>query len=121
MLNLDTHILIGLVSGQLTQTELRCIQSDESAVSDIVLWEISKLHQKIRIGFGVDEPKFVEILNHLTIFPITVDIARQSCEMDFNSDPADEIIAATSVIHQIPLLTRDGKIRKSKLVKFPHT
>ena len=30
--------------------------------------------------------------------------------------PADEIIAATSVVEGIPLLTRDGKILKSKIV-----
>jgi len=38
--------------------------------------------------------------------------------LDFESDPADEIIAATSLTHDIPLLTRDSRIRKSKLVKL---
>jgi PIN domain nuclease of toxin-antitoxin system len=36
--------------------------------------------------------------------------------LDFKSDPADELIAATSVVERIPLLTRDKRIRKSKLV-----
>jgi predicted nucleic acid-binding protein len=31
-------------------------------------------------------------------------------------DPADELIAATSIVHRLPLVTRDKKIRKSKLV-----
>lgn len=37
---------------------------------------------------------------------------------DFKSDPADEIIAATSLVHRVPLLTRDRKIKKSKIVPF---
>jgi len=36
--------------------------------------------------------------------------------LDFDSDPADEIIAATSVVHRVPLVTRDRTIRRSKLV-----
>jgi PIN domain nuclease of toxin-antitoxin system len=36
--------------------------------------------------------------------------------LDFASDPADELIAATSVVERIPLLTRDQKILKSRMV-----
>jgi predicted nucleic acid-binding protein len=38
--------------------------------------------------------------------------------LDFRGDPADELIAATSVIHRAPLLTRDRIIRRSKIVPF---
>jgi PIN domain nuclease of toxin-antitoxin system len=31
-------------------------------------------------------------------------------------DPADELIGATSVVHQVPLVTRDRGLRGSKLV-----
>jgi hypothetical protein len=31
-------------------------------------------------------------------------------------DTADELIAATSVVHGVPLLTRDRAIRRSKIV-----
>lgn len=37
-------------------------------------------------------------------------------QLDIQSDPADEIIGATSVVEQIPLLTRDKKLLKSKIV-----
>jgi PIN domain nuclease of toxin-antitoxin system len=36
--------------------------------------------------------------------------------LDFRADPADEIIAATSIVHRIPLRTRDARIRRSALV-----
>jgi len=35
-----------------------------------------------------------------------------STRLDIQSDPADEIIGATSIVEQIPLLTRDKKLLK---------
>lgn len=64
----------------------------------------------------MDSVAFRRSLRHLTIIPITIQIARQSTKLDFASDPADEIIAATSVVEKIPLLTRDKKILRSRLV-----
>lgn len=67
----------------------------------------------------LDDPVFREFLRNCTIFPITVDIAQKSTSLDFKSDPADEIIAATSIVEEVPLVTRDRRILKSKLVPFP--
>lgn len=36
--------------------------------------------------------------------------------LDFRSDLAGEIIAATSIVHDIPLLARDARILSSKVV-----
>ena len=52
----------------------------------------------------------------MTVWPITRDIAIALKRLDFRSDPADEIIAATSIVHGIPLLTRDARILGSKIV-----
>lgn len=38
--------------------------------------------------------------------------------IDFTSDPTGELIAATSVVEQIPLLTRDPRILESNMVPF---
>lgn len=116
MLNLDTHILLGLFFGELSDRERNLIHGKNLAISDIVLWEIAKLAQRGRITIDFDDPKFIRAMRQVTVFPVTVEIARQSTELDFNSDPADELIAATSVVEQIPLLTRDRKILKSKVV-----
>jgi PIN domain nuclease of toxin-antitoxin system len=43
-------------------------------------------------------------------------VARAIAKLDFESDPADEIIAATSLVHRVPLVTRDRRIRRSKRV-----
>jgi PIN domain nuclease of toxin-antitoxin system len=50
------------------------------------------------------------------VWPRDLAVARQSTNLDFRSDPVDEIIAATSIVHNVPLLTRDVKLRKSRLI-----
>ncbi|HEV2381911.1 MAG TPA: PIN domain-containing protein [Terriglobia bacterium] len=116
MLNLDTHILVALFTGDLTAPEHECALSQSWAISDIVLWELSKLTQKRRMYLNAESPRFRAFLRSLTVLPITFEIAWASTRLDFSSDPADEIIAATSIVEGIPLLTRDRLIRRSRLV-----
>lgn len=116
MLNLDTHILVGLLAGELSEREIAVVKNQDLAISDIVLWEIAKLVQLGRLELDMDSVPFRRSLRYLTIVPITIQIARKSTEIDFSSDPADEIIAATSIVERMPLLTRDRKILKSKIV-----
>ena len=116
MLNLDSHIIVFLLAGELTSTELQHLQKEDLAISDIVLWELSKLVQLKRLELDLRSESFQSLLANLTVIPISFEIAISSTTLDFSGDPADEIIAATSVVEKIPLLTRDQKIRKSKLV-----
>jgi PIN domain nuclease of toxin-antitoxin system len=116
MLNLDTNIVIAGLHGELTKREFELLENANIAISDVVLWEISKLIQLKRVTLDIESPAFRRLMAHLTVYPITLEIARQSTALDFRSDPADEIIAATSVVEGMPLLTRDRKILKSKLV-----
>jgi len=116
MLNLDTHVLLSTLSGTLSVRERGLIHAQRLAISDIVLWEIAKLAQLGRIDFDFQSPIFRRVMRQLTVYPITAEIAYKSATLDFRSDPADEIIAATSVVERIPLLTRDRKILKSRLV-----
>src|SRR6266545_2133433 len=97
MLNLDTHILIYLLSGALNPREQQLITQHPLAISDIVLWELAKLVQLGRIS---------------------LELAHVSTQLDFRSDPADELIAAASIVEGVPLLTRDQKILVSRLVPF---
>jgi PIN domain nuclease of toxin-antitoxin system len=118
MLNLDTHILINAVSGLLTDTERQVLAREEWGISDIVLWEIEMLYARGRIGFGLDHLPLIETLRRVRVWPVTLEVGLKLRTLDFHSDPADEIIAATSLAHNIPLMTRDAKIRTSKLVRF---
>ena len=119
MLNLDTHILVALLRGDLSETERALIVNTQLAVSGIVLWELAKLIQLRRLVLNLESAEFGNCLRALEVIPITLEIARVSTRLDFSSDPADEIIAATSIVRAIPLLTRDRRIRRSRLVPFP--
>lgn len=116
MLNLDTHILLHALSGELTAKEERLLSTRTWGISAIVLWEVAKLAQLERITLDLDAPEVIRALSRLHIWPIDLDVARMSTMLDFRSDPADELIAATSVVHRVPLLTRDRRILASKLV-----
>ncbi|HEY7692578.1 MAG TPA: type II toxin-antitoxin system VapC family toxin [Gaiellaceae bacterium] len=116
MLNLDTHVLVFALAGELTTAERRRLQRDRWGISAIVLWEIAKLTQLGRIDVDLDDPSIVRVLSGVPVWPLTREIALASTRLDVRGDPADELIAATSVVHGAPLVTRDRGLRRSKLV-----
>lgn len=116
MLNLDTHVLIFAVTGQLRPAERRKLGREPWGISAIVLWEITKLHQLGRITFDLADRRVQGLLGQLQIWPIEVRVCQQLARLDFRADPADELIAATSLAHEVPLVTRDRRIRASKVV-----
>ncbi len=116
MLNLDTHMLIHAFRGDLRPRERELLSGDAWGVAAIVLWELAKLAQLGRIEVDLDDPEVDAVLAGLHVWPLDLAVAKASTRLDFKGDPADELIAATSVVHGVPLLTRDKQIRKSKLV-----
>ena len=118
MLNLDTHILIDALQGALSKRERQLLSGDSWSISAIVLWEIAKLNQLRRISIDLESPEFNRALSRIRIWPLDLAVCLQSTKLDFKSDPADELIAATSLIHNVPLLTRDRRTLKSKTVPF---
>ena len=116
MLNLDTHVLLYAVTGALRPRETRLLSADRWSVSAIVLWEIAKLAQLDRIVVDLDDADVVRALARVHVWPLTREIARMSTRLDIRGDPADELIAATSVVQNVPLVTRDRALLKSKMV-----
>ncbi|HXX68002.1 MAG TPA: PIN domain-containing protein [Polyangiaceae bacterium] len=116
MLNLDTHVLLHAVVGTLTAREESLLRGDRWSISAIVLWEIAKLAQIGRIAIDLEDPEVVRVLSAIHVWPITREIAVASTRLDVSSDPADELIAATSLVHGVALVTRDRRMRRSKLV-----
>ena len=116
MTNLDTHLLVFALAGEVTERERRLLAGGSWSISAIVLWELAKLVQLGRLHLDLEDPEVVRTLSGLHVWPIDLAISLQSTRLDFKGDPADELIAATSVVHHVPLLTRDRRIRASRMV-----
>jgi PIN domain nuclease of toxin-antitoxin system len=85
-------------------------------MSAIVPWEIAKLAQLGLIELDLDAPDVVRALARVHLWPITREVALASTRLDVRGDPADELIAATSIVHAVPLITRDRALLKSKRI-----
>jgi len=116
MLNLDTHILLHAVTGTLRPAERKLLTAHRWSISAIVLWEVAKLAQLDRITIDLQDPEIVRVLAKVHVWPLTREIAHASTHLDVRGDPADELIAATSMVHDIPLVTRDAVLRRSRIV-----
>ena len=116
MLNLDTHILVFAVRGELRSHERALLARNRWSISGIVLWELAKLRELGRIEMDLEDREVTGLLNRLQVWPIDLAVTLGSTRLDFKGDPADEIIAATSVVHRIPLVTRDRVMRGSSIV-----
>ncbi|MBX7115147.1 MAG: PIN domain-containing protein [Myxococcaceae bacterium] len=116
MINLDTHMLVRALENDVTASERRLLSDQAWGISAIVLWELAKLVQLKRLTLDLGAPEVVNVLASIHVWPLDLAVARASTALDFRSEPADEMIAATSVVHSVPLLTRDRKIRRSKTV-----
>jgi PIN domain nuclease of toxin-antitoxin system len=116
MLNLDTHILLHGLAGDLTRAEEELLRREPWSVSAIVIWEIAKLARLGRVETDLDDPEVARALSRVHVWPLDLDVCRAIRTLDVAGDPADEIIAATSVVHNVPLVTRDRALRRSKVV-----
>ncbi len=110
--------LVSLLAGDLADEEYALVVKGQRAISEIVLWALAKLIQIDRLSMDLDSLKFCRCLRELTVIPTSLEIVRQSTQLDFSSDPPDEIIAATSLVEKITLLTHDRSILKSRIVPF---
>jgi PIN domain nuclease of toxin-antitoxin system len=116
MLNLDTHVLIHALAGSVRPREKKLLSSGEWSISAIVLWELCKLVQLGRVTLDLDDREVGRTLRRIHTWPLTLEVCRESIRLDVSSDPADELIAATSIVNGVPLVTRDRNLLRSKRI-----
>jgi PIN domain nuclease of toxin-antitoxin system len=121
---LDTHVIIWdalkpkMLSKQSKNAINQANERDGILFCEISLWEIAMLVKKERIFFDTSYQNFIKLVfasNNYQFQGITPEIAELSTQLpeEVNKDPADRIIAATSLIHNIPLVTKDSNLLKA--------
>ncbi|MFY9743016.1 MAG: type II toxin-antitoxin system VapC family toxin [Candidatus Sulfotelmatobacter sp.] len=126
MILLDTHVVIWLAQdyqriSRAAQSKIEdARQKDRGlAISDVSFLEIAQLasHGSINLIPNA-ETVLTEIERRFVVLPITANIALQAFKLpaSYPKDPADRIIGATALIEDMPLLTADREIRKSRAV-----
>src|SRR5580698_10816199 len=80
-------------------------------LSDISLLEASTLARKGKVDFGMKFSNWLELAlaENLQALPISARVVtvENALPRSFHGDPADRIIAATAIAHQLTLLTPD--------------
>ena len=123
MITLDTCSLVwlSLSPDRLSKNANKAIKNNSLIMSDISLWEIAMLTKSGRLTIDTSYSEYIELLLCLfgiQVNPITAEIAKISLEFDdsVNRDPADRIIAATSLVEDAPLVTADKNLIKAKII-----
>ncbi len=116
---LDTHVWIWLSIEDNKSLSPKAITALREAslkcISAISCWELAKLVERGKIGFTI--PTLTWIRRSLQEYDIrmvelTAEIAVESTQLKgIHSDPADQIIAATSRVTGMPLVTSDKRLR----------
>lgn len=88
----------------------------------ICMWEAQMLHSRHRIELPVPFSTWLRRATSsevLTVLPLNADVvaAVDDLPASFHGDPADRLIVATAIVHELPLATKDDGIRKSRLVR----
>jgi len=126
MILLDTCTLIwdAIEPGKLTPTAKKALKhsKNELMICDISIWEISMLIKKKRLIIEGSASEFINLIlqsRNFHIQPITPEIAELSVNfgIEINNDPADRLIAASSILKNSPVITADHNLRGATIVE----
>jgi len=126
MILLDTCaiIWIALEPGKLTSKAKKAIKryENELVICDISIWEISMLINRKRLIVDDTASGFINLLiqsQNYQVQQITPEIAELSVNFgtEINNDPADRLIAATSILRNTPIITADQNLRNATILE----
>jgi PIN domain nuclease of toxin-antitoxin system len=127
MILLDTCVIVwdALEPKKISAKAKKAIDSADKQnaliISDISIWEISMLVKKGRIEIDTTPAHFLNLFlqsHNVSVKAISPEIAELCVNFgeELNNDPADRLIAATSIIHNARLVTADSNLRNSNLI-----
>ena len=128
MITMDTCAIIwdALEPGKLSAKAKKAIKKADDSnaliMCDISIWEISMLVKRKRIEVDETPANFLRLIlssRNYTVVNISPEIAELSVNLDddINSDPADRLIAATSILKQAPVVTADKNLRNATILE----
>lgn len=116
---LDTHAVLWSASDsiRLSATARRLLKDLPPAdfgVAAISLFEIARLGRAGEVDLKPDPARWLEDLPHrYDILPFTPAIAWRTVNLDWtHKDPADRLICATALEHNLTLITQDREITR---------
>jgi PIN domain nuclease of toxin-antitoxin system len=122
---LDTHAVIWLLAApeRLSDRARNAIvqariAGEKVAYSPISLYEIANSVRRKRLQLNSPTEEFIAAVQaKLEFIPLSASIAICAGELPspFHGDPMDRIIAATAIVGDCTLITRDEKIRDAKI------
>jgi PIN domain nuclease of toxin-antitoxin system len=125
---LDTHSWIWWLdqSSHLSPSAERVLdkisKKNPALISSISVWELYMLVKKGRLVLRTDPAHWVhqcELSPEIRFVPVDNEIARISVQLpsEVHEDPADRLIIASAISLGATLITKDQKIRSSKVVQ----
>ena len=128
MILLDTHVLLWVVTspGKLSRAAVREIRKAQQeggcAIASISLWELALLFAKGTLrASGTIEASIQEMVDRagVSVLEINSEIAGLAMAFPetYPKDPGDRLIGATARALGITLITQDGRILASPLVR----
>ncbi len=126
MILLDTCAIIwaALEPNKLTPKAKKEIKRSENelVICDISIWEISMLINRKRLIVDESASGFINLLiqsQNYQVQQITPEIAELSVHFgaEINNDPADRLIAATSILRNMPIITADQNLRNATILE----
>ncbi|MCK4803683.1 MAG: type II toxin-antitoxin system VapC family toxin [Spirochaetes bacterium] len=126
MIVLDTHVWLFWVNDDrelISKKALTAINRAESlGVSVISCWEIAMLVVKQRLAFNMDVQDWVNQASkypRIRLIGLDAEVAVLSTRLpgNFHGDPADRMIVATCMKHNVPLISKDKMIRSWGQIK----
>jgi PIN domain nuclease of toxin-antitoxin system len=121
---LDTHALLWAVEGdpRLGKKASRALagcEGEDLAVSDMSFLEIAMLERRGKIILTESVADYLSgIQSRFTVLPIGARIASEAMTLKLEqADPFDRVLVATARFHNLPMISRDRRIRESGFVK----
>jgi len=123
---LDSHVLLWLLlqpellSTRAAATIRTAIDAGQPLAASVVsIYELGRAIHRGRVTTIIGPEEFLRRAESFAaILPVssTIAIAAAQLPSTFPSDPFDRIITATAIVEQLPLITADSAIRRSRVV-----